>query len=205
MAWAPDYIEPATLATYAGGAADSTDPMLAVAISAASRAVDKHCRRQFGNLDAAEARYYRAHWSIHRRTWVVAVDDLMDATDLAVDVDDDTGTYPGAITSYRLLPSNAAADGEPWTHIAVPDDGTYVPDDTPDAVRVTALWGWTDIPQQVVQATLIQAHRFYSRRESPYGVTGSPDAGGELRLLSRLDPDVAVSLTGVRRSKAAVG
>lgn len=49
-------------------------------------------------------------------------------------------------------------------------------------------------PSAIVNACLLQASRFWSRRSSPFGVAGSPEFGNELRLLNRLDPDVEVML-----------
>jgi len=64
-------------------------------------------------------------------------------------------------------------------------------------------WGWSAVPVPVKEATYLQASRFHSRRDSPYGIAGSPDQGSELRLLSRVDPDVAVSLSDFVRWWAA--
>jgi hypothetical protein len=44
------------------------------------------------------------------------------------------------------------------------------------------------VPDEVVQATLLQAGRLYRRKDSPEGVTGSADWG--MVRLPRLDPDV---------------
>jgi hypothetical protein len=59
------------------------------------------------------------------------------------------------------------------------------------------------VPSAVKLATRLQASRFMARRDSPYGVAGSPDAGSEIRLLSRVDPDVAVALRGFSRPRRA--
>jgi hypothetical protein len=66
-------------------------------------------------------------------------------------------------------------------------------------VEVRATFGWTAIPDLVISATLLQAGRFASRRDSPYGIAGSPDTGSELRLLDKVDPDVAVMLAPLTR------
>jgi len=51
-------------------------------------------------------------------------------------------------------------------------------------------------------ATVLQANRLLKRRHAPFGVAGSPELGSELRLLARVDPDVAVSLRGLGRMRA---
>ena len=46
------------------------------------------------------------------------------------------------------------------------------------------------VPDGVKVATLLQAARYFKRRESPYGIAGSPEMGSEMRLRAELDPDV---------------
>jgi hypothetical protein len=173
------------------------DLQLALAITAASRAVDRATDRQFGLLTTAAARYYRPVWSDQHGRWLAHIDDLMSSTSLVVKSDtDDNATYETTITDYRLWPLNAASDGKPWREIVF---GTATSIGTREgSLEVTALWGWSSVPATVKNATLIQASRFYKRRESPYGVAGSPDMGNELRLLAKVDPDVAVMLMPYR-------
>lgn len=51
-------------------------------------------------------------------------------------------------------------------------------------------------PASVKLATMIQGSRWAKRRDSPFGIAGSPEMGNEMRLLARIDPDVAVLLGG---------
>jgi len=60
------------------------------------------------------------------------------------------------------------------------------------------------VPTTVKQATLLQASRVFARREAPFGVAGSPDMGSELRLLEKVDPDVAVMLVPYVRNRVKV-
>lgn len=55
-----------------------------------------------------------------------------------------------------------------------------------------------DPPEPVKLAAMIQASRLSKRRDSPFGVAGSPEFGSELRLLSKLDPDVETLLRPYR-------
>lgn len=205
MAWAPDYCTVAELKTHLRIADTDDDTPLAIAVTAASRAVDHACNRQFGQTDPAAARYYTYDGACHDvgvgYRQMLEIDDLMTTTSLVVKVDrDDDGTFEETLvegTDFRLFPWNAAANGRPWSHIILLSGEAFPYQ--PRAVEVTAKWGWTAVPSIVKQATLIQAARFFQRRNSPYGVAGSPDLGNELRLLSRLDPDVAVMLSSVLR------
>lgn len=201
MAWAPSYVAVSDLKAYLGIDDTDNDAQLTLAISAASRAIDRYCRRQFGLVAAPEARYYTARWSRRRGLWVVPIDDLMSAVGLVAKVDTaGDGTYATTIVSgtYVLRPRNAAVKGEPWTEVAFLDTAAALPTGVDGEVQITAPWGWTAFPDTVKQACLLQGSRVYARKEAPFGIAGSPD-GSELRLLAKVDPDVAVMLVGYRK------
>jgi len=198
MAWAADYIEVEDLRDYRGvqsGVAEARDDFLAVSITAASRAIDRHCNRQFGIVDAPELRYYTAWYDRETSRWVVDIDDLATTSGLVVEVDGN------AVTTYKLGPRNAVAKGKVWTQLYLDSDSEYQPTSAEEEIELTALWGWPAYPVSVTQACYIQSTRFAMRSDSPYGVAGSPEAGSELRLLSRVDPDVGVTLADYVRPR----
>lgn len=212
MPWAPDYVTKDELKSFlridVGDVVD--DAQLAIAITAASRAVDKTCSlgfpRQFGQVAAAEPRLYTpkfdcsrvgATWPIGK--WVVQIDDLMDATGLTVT------TSKGAVDLFVKQPVNAAAIGKPWTRLVIDPLAAVVPVGFENEVTVTAKFGWATVPVTVKQATLLQASRLFKRRDAPFGVAGSPEVGSEVRLLARVDPDVAVTLRPYIRQRLTVG
>lgn len=202
--WAPDYCTTTELAAFVRSS-DTDDVRLPLAIASASRAIDRTTRRQFGAVATAEARYYTARYDAVGSRWAVPIDDLMTTTDLAVAFDSDGDeTYADTITDYTLRPRNAAATDWPWTELAVLASSDVTPTDALDAVKITAVWGWSGVPDAVKQACLLQASRLLVRRDSPYGVAGSPEAGTEIRLLARLDPDVEVALAPYRRRRGVV-
>jgi hypothetical protein len=190
MTWEPDYLTVQELKNFVTVQHNADDDEVASAIAAASRAIDRHCNRQFGKVDAAETRYFTAEYDSPLYVWITPLDDVMTETDLAIEVES-TGD---AITSYKLMPRNAAQKGMPWTHLAVDASAGVVPTYLEDDVAVTAIWGWSTVPPAVRFACKLQASRFLNRRGSPYGIAGSPSVGSELRLLSKVDPDVGVSL-----------
>lgn len=203
MAWRPDYCTVDELQTFVGiPTADTVDDAaLGSAITAASRAIDSWCGRQFGVLSVAAARYYTWDGRYLECRPALRVDDIQTVTSLAVAVTAGTeGLFPTVKTSgtdFDLWPFNAAADGEPWTHLLSRTSSAWP--SSSRGISVTALFGWTAVPGVVKEATLIQAARWFKRKDSPFGIAGSPELGGELRLLERLDADVAVLLTSVRR------
>lgn len=194
--WKPDYITLAEAKKFVRISDTVDDDELAVFIATASRSVDDHCNRQFGQLAAAAQRAYTAYYDWERGLWVVPIDDLTDATGLTATIDGGS-----AIDAYTLEPRNAVADGKAWTHLVVKSTSTGQPTGVDGEVLITVKWGWTVTPTQVPAAVRLQTSRLVARRDSPYGIAGSPDQGSELRLLSRLDPDVAVSLKGLRRPR----
>ena len=205
MAWQPNYCTTDELRSFVRIGDTADDVQLGLAIAASSRAIDRATGRQFGRVASAVARVYTAGWDVRRERWYVVLDDVMDATGMTVEYDSaEDQTYASAITNYRLGPVNAAADGRPWTELVVRPASTVQPCDLEDGIQVTALWGWLAVPAAVKQACLLQASRVLARRDSPYGVAGSPEAGNELRLLARVDPDVEVALSPYRRWWGAV-
>lgn len=200
--WKPDYV--AVSAPYDGSAKqylripdtdDTDDVQLGLHVSAASRAVDRATLRQFGRDAAVTTRYYTAEYDWTIRKWIVRVDDMMSVDALVV------MSAGQAITGATPWPLNAAAEGKPWTELRLPAEPA---DHTEHLVSVTERFGWLAIPKTVQDATLLQMARFFKRADAPFGVAGSPDSGSEIRLLAKVDPDVAVMLSDfVRRWVAA--
>lgn len=205
MSWASSYVSAGELAAYVRIGDSGDDVQLGLAIAAASRAIDRTCRRQFG-LDAAPvARIYTAVVDAQTGRLVVGIDDVMTTAGLTVGIDTaGDGTYSTTLTVYSLGPVNATADGEPWTQLFAGPSSTVALSLAPGAVRVTARFGWSAVPDPVKQACLLQASRLLSRRDAPFGVAGSPEVGSEVRLLARVDPDVAVLLRHYTRRWWAV-
>lgn len=179
------------------------DTAVATAITAASRAIDLQAARQFGLDPAPATRYYTYDGACIEGRPAVEIDDLMTSGGLVVSLDTGTeGTYTGSVvlgTDYDLWPRNAAADLRPWTHIVLRRAPAFFFPYWPGAVRVEASFGWSSVPMIVEQACLIQAARFFVRRDSTYGVAGDPSQGSQVRLFSKLDPDVALMVSTVRR------
>ena len=189
MAWAPDYITLAELKLLVDVDDVVDDVFLALIPSAASRAVDRAAGRQFGVVDAPEERTYPVEYRQSIGRWWASIDDLQTITGLVL---------PTAVgTDYRLEPRNAVSKGKAWTHISM---GSSPVEDVAGEFAMIARWGWfLGVPDAVKLATDLQANRWSSRKDSPFGIAGSPDQGSELRLLAKVDPDVATSIRDYRR------
>lgn len=172
------------------------DTSLEAAIMAASRMVDDYTGRFFykdGTTAAPVTRYYTAQdW------WTTNIDDTYYISEIATDDNfDQTYSTVFATSDYMVEPVNNPRRGWPWTRLLA--IGAYIfPYNLPQSVRVKAVWGWTAIPNEVQMATKIQASRLFVRRQSPFGIAGSPEIG-TVRLGSRLDPDVEVLLRPFRK------
>ena len=172
------------------------DTSLEVAIMAASRMVDDYTGRFFykdGTTGAPVTRYYTAQdW------WTTNTDDFISINEIATD-DNFNQTYSTvwANDDYMVEPINNPRRGWPYTRLLA--IGAFIfPYNLPQSVRVKAVWGWSSIPYEVQMATKIQASRLFVRRQSPFGIAGSPELG-TIRLGSRLDPDVEVLLRPFRK------
>ncbi len=184
MAWKPDYVTPSELKSYLRIDADddADDAFIALWVTTASRNVDGFCHRQFGKVDAAEVRTYEGVYDRHLGTYVYRIDDLSSASGMTVSVADGGAE----VTAYTLLPRNAAADGEPFTELRCTSCG-------PLDIEAPG-WGWSAVPSPVKVGLLLQSARLAARRDSPFGVAGSPSEGSEVRLFAQLDADFKTSL-----------
>lgn len=195
MAWEPDYVSSVQLASYVRIPDLEDDLELSLAVSAASRAVDQACNRQFGRVETPEARTYVGAFDRGCTTWVLSVDDYYTVSGVGVEIDGE------AVGDVSYEPLNAAQTGRPWTRVAL-DDRDFTASSTVQQVVVTAAWGWASVPTTIKQATLLQASRFFKRRNAPFGIAGSPDDNSEMRLLAKVDPDVAVMLRPYMRLRS---
>lgn len=197
MAWKPDYLTTAEAKAFLRITDAVDDVEIALWVTAASRAIDKRCNRQFGQLAAPAARTYRRvpYYDPATGLWVMEIDDLQDATGFTVNA------VAYASSGAVLLPDNAPADGVPWTRLGFNVQPFAPSPGMPQTNVLVGRWGWSAVPSQVPAAGRLQVARWNARRDSPYGIAGSPDAGSEMRLYSKLDPDVATTLTGLCRRR----
>jgi hypothetical protein len=165
------------------------DDLIAEKIRSASRSVDRHCGRRFWLYTTATARILNPRGRVvaDREGSRLLVDDIGHLTGLVVELGSTTAGWTAITTLVEAEPTDAISKGEPVTSLLHAGRWLAGP-----RVRVTARWGWPEIPQVVREATLIQALRLYKRKDSPEGVLGSAEWGAV--RVSRLDPDVAKML-----------
>ena len=176
------------------GRDDSQDTTLERSIEASSRWIDGYCGRRFYADTDNATRYYTA---VDTRTLFLA-DDVVSIGTLATDGDGDR-TYEDtwSATDYDLQPLNAAADGEPYTSIAVTPQGNYSFSTQPKGVEIYGKFGLA-CPADVKEACLMQALRIYKRKDAPFGVLGTTELG-KLQTMAKIDVDVKVLLAPWRK------
>jgi hypothetical protein len=172
------------------------DATIEIQIEAASRAVDHFTHRRFWANSQDESRTYTPEWF----DCFYCPDDILSITTLATDRNGD-GVYETvwAASDYVLGPANATLDGKPYTKIGTPQNGNYSFPKARNALKLTGKFGWAAVPSLVKDATLLQASRWYERRNAPFGVVAITEAGA-VTLKNDLDPDVQVMLKSVARN-----
>jgi hypothetical protein len=173
------------------------DTPLEAAITATSRMIDDYTGRFFyrnGTTQSPVARYYTP-----LDPWTMNMDDSVSITEVATDDNfNQTWDTVWATSDYMLEPVNNPQRGWPVNRMLA--IGRYVwPYYLPQSCRITGVWGWNAVPAEINMATLIQAARLFTRRQSPFGIAGSPDLG-TVRLTAKLDADVEALLRPFRKN-----
>lgn len=161
--------------------------LLERAINATSRAIDDHTGRRFWQDAAAQSKVYRCDDG-----YEAEVDDISTTTGLIVATDtagDGTYATTWAASDYQLEPLNReSALAHAWWRIVAVDRYTFPIHARRTTLRVTARFGWSEIPADVEQACLIRAASIFKRKEATFGVAGFGEFG--VVRIGRKDPDV---------------
>lgn len=203
MALTNPYCQVADVRSQLGDATSQLDQSLIErAINATSRAIDRYCNRRFWQDPTPVTRLFDV-WDRN----IADVDDIATTTGLIVKIDTaGDGSYATTWTSsdYQLRPLNASADGGAyaWRQIAALGGQYFPPSRWPYPVlQVTAQWGWSQIPDDIVEAAILKAVSLFQRKDAPFGVAGFGDFGA-VRITKR-DPDVLELLGNFQISSVA--
>ena len=169
------------------------DTNLGYALDAATAAIDAYAGRQFDIDSAVVTRLYDCEFMDY-----ADVDDIATTTGLIVKTLNADGSVAETLTlntDYYLAPYNSdkVEPVMPFTKIvmAIDKSGKVLPTEHRQGLSVTAKFGFSAVPDAIKQATLIQASRFFQRKNSPMGFSGNPETGQPaVVFLSELDPDV---------------
>lgn len=195
------YITEIELRGHFKDAGDKLDTVLVErAISATSRAIDRHCGRHFWVDATVTTRTYRPDCDD-----IAWVHDISSTTGLVIKTDtggDGSWSTTWAATDYELEPEDAAVDGWPWWRIRAVDRYEFLTTNRRRHLQVTALFGWPAVPEDVKEAAILRAAAIFKRKEAPFGVAGFGEFG--VVRIGRADPDVVELLGPYRRNDLGV-
>lgn len=163
--------------------------MIESVITAVSREIDNYCHRRFWKNTANEVRYFTAAWGN-----LLFCGDVVSITGVATDdAGDRLYATTLATTDYDLEPYNAVLDGLPYDRMRITPTSSHSFLTSQRGNKLTGIFGWPSVPQEVNEACLIQCIRLFKRKDAPFGVVGSAEMG-QLVMLTKLDPDVKLLL-----------
>lgn len=205
-----DYITKDELKTRIEKTLADDDALLAVLVTAASRAVDGYCNRPDGfvALTNAAARVY-----VGRGMPYLYIDETPTITAVAVKTAVENVAYVAWVTPTALVHGDWVGfrgeweepdfNGAPYQGIMVTPagnhgsflngigEGSSIP-----TVQVTAKWGYaTTVPPVVKEATGIIAARWYKRGQSAWADTLAMAEFGIAEFRKLVDPDVQFMLS----------
>ena len=186
------------------GLTDSVDDAtIASALLSASHGIDNYCHTHFWKTPAGTARVFDTC-----DAWRLRINDAAAVTQVATDTDSD-GVWETvwAAGDFQLWPLNPTAGPETQPYTEILAIGTLsFPRATrrQGLIKITGTWGWPDVPEPVIQSTLLVTNRLIKRRGSPEGIAGI-DEFGTVRISAREDPDVVRLLTPYRANRRIGG
>jgi hypothetical protein len=189
----PVYTDLSTVKAYLGVTGTTYDDELTADIAAAARWIDERCNRRFyPDADALQTRKF-----LPQNPGYCIIDDLLELTALVAQeslwlLDQD----------FYFEPINAPAQGRPYTAIrTIARPFIFTLAQIPAGwagfdgrISLTGKFGWAEPPDQIVRANVIQAARYFHRRNAILGVISFPNetafrmAGADADVVSLVDP-----------------
>lgn len=180
------------------------DALLELSIEAASRQIDRACDRIFYNAGTATRVF------LPTDPYATEIDDAISISAVKTSTSAD-GNFDvtWSSTDYELQPLNGRVGGSYWPYTDIKAIGDYLfpvwttntTNSNEATVQVTGVWGWTAVPVDIKQATILLAMRQFKRYDSPLGVAGFGDIGA-IRV-GRIDPDVDALIHPFKKISAA--
>jgi hypothetical protein len=173
------------------------DSVLALAVESASRMIDAECDRNFYSTSAT--RDYTPN-----DPYTVDTDDLTTITSVKLDDQGDRSfSITLAVSDYQTEPLNQRVSGNPFPIYRLRMIGDYLLPiwGLQATVRIEGTYGFTPVPVQITQGTILQATRIFKRADSPLGMTWGVDGMG--MRVGKVDPDVAQLIRPFKKYAAA--
>ncbi len=182
----PNYITPDELRERIGSDTTNFTTSINAACAVASREIENMTSRVFFDSGQTSVLHF-----VPTDPYCVQTDDFSTLTGLVVEVD--TGydnTYATTLTvgtDFIAQPRDQLRNGQPWPYMSLqiaPRSHHYFPPaylGQRETVRVTARWGWADVPDMVHEACLVGAAALFAAKDSPDGFVGI-DGWGPTRV-----------------------
>lgn len=164
------------------------DVQIGLAADTASALLDDYCGRTFTVDTVATSRIYTAG-----RT--VTITDVSNTATAVVAVSSDRLTWTTLDADSYYFDGSTGWPATTWQDLTNYPVGW---------LRVTALHGWTSVPDVVVTSTKLVASTLLSRRHSPNGVEASWETGA-MRASRYLDGSAELLLRPYRRTDSFLG
>lgn len=157
------------------------DDQLTVALAGSTSSIEDYTGRQF-NRDTAGSPTATARLYTPDLCWRAKVDDFYSTTGLVIETGDGDGVWEFTWTTadYVLKPSNGVVNGKPgWPfwRIKTRPSGARSFCLAEESLRVTALWGWSTVPANVIQACYLLGSELFKLKDAPFGVAGFGEYG----------------------------
>lgn len=167
------------------------DADLELVIQGASRRIDTITGRTFYKSAADETRYYTPTLSCR-----IYTDDIVSVTSIETGAD---GVYSETWDTgdYILSPSHGGTLPYSWIEV-VPWSARAFTCGGRNSVKVTGIFGWAAVPDEIREAAILLSSRLWARRNSPFGVLGAGEFGQPIAI-SKTDPDIDGLLSGYTR------
>lgn len=178
MAYGDPYLSVQEFKARVASVGTANDGALLTVLTAASRQIDTKTGRRFDKTDTAVARDFAA-----RDARFVDIDDLVSLTSLVTD--NGSRTYPTTwvSTDYDLVQIGGVDAFRPYGSIRTAPTGLQLfYTGVLHAVRVTGVWGWSQVPDPIKEATFLVANRLKSLWNAPFGITGASNQQGGMRV-----------------------
>lgn len=179
----------------------SYDVLLATLVTRASRAIDRFTRREPGAYQVEQDTTRVFDGSGETDLWIGELATAPTSVSMAGGGSRTVYTALAA-TDYLLWPANAASEGRPYLRLDLDAiNGEYTHwYRYPQAVTVVGKFGYAEAPpEEIVEAVVIQAARWFKRGQQAFADTGAVESLGQLRYVKPVDPDVALLLEHLRR------
>lgn len=179
------------------------DALIETAIEAASREIDGHTERFFYNA-GTETKLF-----IPTDFFLCEVDDLISVTTIKTRAQGTAFSVVFGENDFQLEPLNGNVGGidTPFTRIRAIGEKLFPQFDIRDTnafkatVEVTGVFGFSEVPKAINQATILLGMRQFKRFDAPLGVAGFGDIGAI--NITRVDPDVMALIAPFRKVRFA--